>query len=191
LYWKYHDEYDKNEPPAHTFYLINRRGTQWEREGWTLKIENDTYYRTLASGEEGYYHVYPLENVLNLTDKSGNQYNWSSKQLPSSLETHEIIIDMQEDREIKGFRFDQVADKALLPFAQGTIQVFLATEAAPDSWEQAFHNPITQVGTGLAETTINYMDVPKDVRYIKLQIKDVVGDPNNAVSFDNFYPLFE
>ncbi len=69
---------------------------------------------------------------------------------------------MITEKSVKGFRFDQVGNKALLPFAQSSVEIFLATDAAPDTWTPAFSNPMVRIGNGLEETSIDYMPAPVD-----------------------------
>ncbi len=163
--------YSSNTPPEAT--------APEGSENWELTINDPSYYENEDPADN---HVYLLENML-----GNKQKYWQSIQVSGKINTHEITYDMKELKEVKGFQFYQTTSYYTRKFVPSTVQVHVSVDG--EVWETAFYQASLNVGGVPGEVTIATMREPKNVRYIKLIVRDVETSPNNSVAINDFIPI--
>lgn len=160
---------------------------------WKISFNDSTYYDNESPGNN-YTTQYPIEGpIFGRMWTSGSRpkllpFSWKSKEIPGKIATHEFICDMNYERSITGFRFDQIRESAQAVFAPRGIDIFLSKDG--QNWVSALVQPTFRVGNLPEEITVFNYPQPKRARYFKLVVSDVVTNSNNAVAFYNFTPLF-
>lgn len=162
--------YTNNRPPAVT--------VPADAGSWILSINHPEYYGNEDPSED---HPYELSNML------GDFNDWQSIQQVGTLETHEIVYNMNELKTVAGFQFYQSTSRFTRSYLPSTIEVHVSADG--DNWETAFYQATMNVGGAPGEVTIAHMHEPKDIQYIKLIVRDVEAATNNYVAIGNFVPI--
>ncbi|MFV0521176.1 MAG: DUF4998 domain-containing protein [Mangrovibacterium sp.] len=139
-----------------------------------------------------------LDNLID----ANFQTAWKSLEVYDEVRTHEIIYDMQEEIELKGFYFSQYLDQTalrnptLMAKYLSVFPQFAEIEISSDgvNWSDPFENFQTfNLGITMAENTV--FKIPQDgralvkARYVKLIVNDRVTSTNNYVVLGDFFPF--
>lgn len=115
---------------------------------------------------------------------NGNLADWWKPEMLPTARTHEITVDMNELKTIKGIRvaqksFERKDDEswALLP---GLIKVKVSKDQVV--WEDATYVEENTLGATNGEKTIIYFDGEKNVRYLKFILNDLPYGANYSIS---------
>ncbi len=146
---------------------------------WELSFNDPNYYEN--------EDPYPYGLNLLLRPTFPRMTDWRTIPSQSEIKTHEIVYDMKELKEVKGFQFSQTFDNNLKQFCPKTVQIHVSEDGT--IWDTAFFQATMNVGGVAGEVRIKYMNQPKSVRYIKLIVRDVEGSQMNQVTIGTFLPI--
>ncbi|MFV0289844.1 MAG: DUF4998 domain-containing protein [Mangrovibacterium sp.] len=159
--------------------------------GWQLS----TYASVDASGSLkaliGGNLATNMFGVLLLTYSDLGNFYWRPMMSADSVRSHEIVYDLLEEKDIKGFFFRQCsqtseASTAMYPEA---IEAYYSADGRV--WNPIYDNfSSVYVGTSPAEVT--FIEPVKEIKgqYIKLVVSDKVSTGGNYVIVSKFFPYF-
>lgn len=89
-----------------------------------------------------------------------------------SQQTHNLDIDMQETKTVKGLKIVQTnATTNSSNYKPSTISVYVSTDGR--NWTQPFHVEVNTLGLGSGEAKLLDFATEQNVRYIRLTVRDV------------------
>ena len=112
-------------------------------------------------------------------------------QQSSTLRMHELVIDLGEVKKVAGFKVvqdatDPVAMKFDLKhyFRPSVIKVLVSTDQA--SWDGAMYDEDNVIGNTAGEITLLRMKEPREIRYVKVIVSDLVYFANSSIILADF-----
>ncbi len=150
---------------------------QWyeDMEGWNVSCNTDLTDNFNSKSE----NILKLENV---------DMVWKPRETEGLLREHQIIIDMNDVKEITGFYFRQPKGWNFeSDYFIDNIQIFVSDNG--HTYTKAFNNNIREVGMGEGEITLINLKEKINTRYVKLVVKDKVSNGNKYTYISKFIPF--
>lgn len=104
---------------------------------------------------------------------------------------HELAIDLGEVKKVAGFKVvqdatDPVAMKFDLKhyFRPSVMKVLVSTDQA--SWDGAMYDEDNVIGNTAGEITLLRMKEPREIRYVKVIVSDLVYFANSSIILADF-----
>lgn len=146
----------------------------------TLPILNyldSNTWTVVSSSKESSGDVDPAHPEYILDDNSATL--WAPLPVQTAIRTHEIIIDMQSEQTINGFKVTQAdLNNIIHEYYPDIIRVQLSDLG--DTWQEATSQVYMTLGINYGESTIIRFFTPKTARYIKVILTDKLSGRNNT-----------
>jgi len=136
---------------------------------WTIK-SNDK--------EEDKDQLHPVEHLID----NKKETDWMPLPVQEKMRSHEIIIDMQEEKTIKGFVARQSKNVTSQNYFADKLHIMISKNEG--IWQEALDNNLRSIGKGIGETTIIKLRKEKRARYIKLIVHDRFSQRKNVCLSD-------
>ena len=139
--------------------------------GWTVAWTTD-------DDVEDNYPAYP-ERILDNDPAT----IFAPGDVQNKVRNHELVIDMQGNRTLNGFKVTQAATGNL-----NYLPAMIRIEVSKDSytWEEPFYSVQSTIGNNFGESTLLRMPASKEARYVKITLVDRVYSSRGNTCLGDF-----